>query len=250
MAGLIKFARYAFPPNVLQFCGPAETGFVFEGLKKNKNTDKEFRHLLLQFSGAVPYLQLIAKSNGIEDIFDERVTEAYWLGNNLLKNVKVKDIYSHVEDRFKKNIKKKDWRWLVSGSIPEAKPFHGFHVFDIYRRAGLLRSGIRENILETMDNCRISWGRVESVDFGTEIKKPMFYGGIAMINYSPLEFFEKKLRIGKETVKNFFVIDRSFQKGNEVSLHWDYVCDKISPRQKLNLVYWTNYHLNLANKTI
>ncbi len=250
MAGLIKFARYAFPPNVLQFCGPVETGSVFEGLKKNKNTDKEFRHLLLQFSGAVPYLQLIAKSNGIEDIFDERVTEAYWLGNNLLKNIKVKDIYSHVEDRFKKNIKKRDWYWLVGGSIPEAKPFHGFHVFDVYRRAGLLRSGIRENILETMDKCRISWGRVESVDFKIEIKKSAFCGSVAMVRCAPLEFFEKKLRIREETVKNFFVIDKSLKKGDDVSLHWDYVCDKITPRQKQNLIYWTNYHLNLANKTI
>ncbi len=246
--GLLMFAKYAFPPNVLQFCGPIETGSIFESFKEDKKAP-EIKNLLLQFSGAVPYLQLIAASNGIKDIFDERVVGAYWLGNNLLRNVEAKDIYSHIEGRFRKNIRKKDWHWLISGSIPEAKPFHGFHVFDIYRRAGLLRSGDKNNILETMDKCRIGWGKVESVDLSDRNKKNLSFG-IALVSYSPLEFFEKKIRLGGETVRKFFLVDKSIKKGDEVSFHWDYICDKITPIQKKNLIYWTNYHLKLANQTI
>ncbi|PIQ69408.1 MAG: hypothetical protein COY22_01525 [Candidatus Tagabacteria bacterium CG_4_10_14_0_2_um_filter_40_13] len=242
------FAKYAFPPNVLQFCGPVEIGSIFESFKGDKKA-REIKNLLLQFSGAVPYLQLIAGSNGIKDIFDERVVGAYWLGNNLLGNVEVKDVYRHIEGRFKKNINKKDWHWLISGSMPEAKPFHGFHVFDIYRRAGLLRSGDKNNILETMDKCRIGWGKVESVDLNNRSKKNLSFG-IALVSYSPLEFFEKKIRFGGETIRKFFLVDESIKKGDEVSFHWDYVCDRITPIQKKNLIYWTNYHLNLANQTI
>ncbi len=166
-----------------------------------------------------------------------------------MENIEAKDIYSHIEGRFRKNIKKKDWHWLVSGSMPKAKPFHGFHVFDIYRRAGLLRSGDKNNILETMDKCRIGWGKVESVDLSDRSKKNLFFG-IALVSYSPLEFFEKKIRFGGETVRKFFLVDKSIKKGDEVSFHWDYICDKITPSQKRNLIYWTNYHLRLANQTI
>ncbi len=242
------FAKYAFPPNVLQFCGPVETGSIFESFKGDEKVP-EIKNLLLQFSGAVPYLQLIAGSNGIKDIFDERVVEAYWLGNNLLKNVEVKDIYSHIENRFKKGMGKNDWHWLVAGSVPKARPFHGFHVFDIYRRAGLIRSGNKDNVLETMDKCRIGWGKVESVDLSDKNKKNLFFG-IALIIYNPLEFFEKKIRFGGDTAGKFFLTDKLIKKGDEVAFHWDYICGKITPIQKRNLEYWTNYHLKLANKTI
>lgn len=249
MAGLLKFARYAFPPNVLRFCGPAQTESIFEELKENKNGGSELRHLLSRFAGAVPYLQLIAGRNGIKDIFDERVVEAYWLGNNFLQNVEAKDIYSHTKDRFKKNMAKKDWNWLISGSVPKAKPFHAFHVFDIYRRTGLLHSGKKENILETMDKCRIAWGKVESINLTAGgWKQPSL--GWAMVSYNPLEFKDKKIILGKKTLRKSFVVDSSIAAGDEVSLHWDYVCDKISPSQKKNLLYWTNSHLELANKTV
>lgn len=238
--GLLMFAKYAFPPNFLQLCGPRENNVIFEIL-----TDGEFRRdvgelkeALLQFEGAVPYLRLIAETNGIKDIFDSNVVEAYWLGNNFLKKVEMKDVFSHLEKRFKRSIKKKDWFWLVSQSVPQAKPFHGFHVFDIYRRAGLLRSGETKNFLETMDKCRIGWGRVESV-----------YSGMALANYTPLEFKEGKLGFGEIKTKRFFVLDPLIKKDDEVSLHWDYICDKITPIQKKNLIYWTNYHLRLANQT-
>ncbi|MDD5032957.1 MAG: DUF6390 family protein [Candidatus Pacebacteria bacterium] len=232
MNGLQLFIKYALPPNVLGYCGP-------EGLSAQKNNAEELRNLLSRFEGAVPYLRLIALSNGIKDEFDERVVEAYWLGNDLLLNVLNKDLYDSIEERFEKKMKNKEWRWLVSQSIPQAKPHHVFHVFEIYRRAGLLRSGAKDKILETMDNCRIGWGTVKSIN-----------GGFALVAYSPLEFREKKLCFGKSTAKNFLLLDPSVKIGDEVSFHWNHVCDKITPDQKRNLAYWTDFHLKLVNKTI
>lgn len=245
--GLLMFAKYAFPPNSLQLCGPSENKELFE-LLAEKESGPDLRRLLSQFNGAFPYLSLIAKSNGIKDEFNERVVEAYWLGNNFLKKVEAKNIYSDIEKRFKKVMDRKDWFWLVSDSICEGKPFHGFHVFDIYRRAGLLRSAETKNILETMGKCRISWGKIESI--GLVDKKNKFCAGSALVKYSPLVFKGGKLAMGEEKNRHFFTLDSSIKKGDEVSLHWDYICDKITPLQKKNLVYWTDYHLQLANKTI
>ena len=166
MNGLEFFAKYALPPNILGYCGPANTCRIVK-----ENNPEELRRLLSQFEGAVPYLRLIASANSIKDIFDYRVIEAYWLGNDLLKNVPTGDLYGDMEKRFKKRMRKKDWHWLISGLIGEAKPHHVFHVFDVYRRIGFMRSGAAEKILETINNCRISWGKVVFVEKNQEIEK-------------------------------------------------------------------------------
>jgi len=246
--GLLTFARYAFPPNLLNLCGPNENRELFDTLAQG-DSGPELKNLLVRFEGAVPYLRLIAEKNGIKNIFDPRVVEAYWLGNALLNKVEVRDIYSNIEKRFKRAMKPKEWFWIVSESIQGAKPFHGFHVFDVYRRVGLLRSNETKNFLATMDMCRVAWGRVESVNPGRENKKnPSF--GLALVKYNPLKFGGGKMRLGEEKIRRSFLLDNSIKPGDAVSLHWDYVCDKITLRQKNNLIYWTNYHLELANKTI
>jgi len=242
------FAKYAFPPNLLQFCGPAESGSVFSVLTESKHSEK-IRDLFSKFYCAVPYLQLIAGCNGVKDAFDRRVVEAYWLGNGFLNKVAAGRIYSHAENRFKKEMSKKDWFWLVEGSIPGAKPFHGFHVFDIYRRDGVPEKSDWNGAVKNMDMCRVAWGRVESIGPGRENKKkPSF--GMALVKYNPLEFDGRKMRLGGEKTRESFLLDHTIKPGDEVSLHWDYICDRITARQKNNLVYWTNYHLALANKTI
>lgn len=248
MNGLVLFCKYAFPPNRLQYCGPKETKTLFE-LLTEKSHFKELKNLALHFEGAVPYLRLISQANKIKDIFDWKVVEAYWLGNELLKSVEISKLHSHIEKRFKKRIKIKEWRWLELQPVSGAKPFHGFHVFDIYRQIGLLKSGGREKIIETMDNCRIGWGKIKNINFKNEPREMAF--GNALVECRPLEFNGLgKLELGKRILKNFYLIDYSLKTGDDVSLHWDFICDKLSPRQKQNLVYWTNYHLNLANKII
>lgn len=238
MDGLLMCAKYAFPPNLLKLCGPNDNKALFESMGENENTD-ELKNLLLQFEGAVPYLRLIAQKNNIEDIFDKKVVEAYWLGNKLLAKVEMKDITPHTEERFKEKMKKKEWSWLIAGSLPKAKPFHAFHVFDIYRRTGFLKSGKVEKLIDTIDNCRIGWGKVLDTESGT-----------AIIEYRPVVFEKNKLKLGEKKTKRYFSLGSSVKKGDQVSLHWEYVCDKLEERQKKNLAFWTKFHLDLTNQTL
>ncbi len=247
MDGLLTCAKYAFPPNLLKYCGPEDNAALFGALSE-KEKSVELKNLLLQFEGAVPYLRLIAFSSGIKDIFDYRVVEAYWLGNELLEKVEMKDFYSHLENRFKDRMKKKDWSWLISGSVPKAKPFHAFHALDIYRRTGFLRSGAKDKLIETINNCSIKGGRVLTTDFISGQKNPG--SGIALVEYTPIEFKNKKLQFGKKETRGYFLLDPSIKMGDNVSLHWDYVCDKITERQKNNLAFWTKFHLDLTNVTL
>ncbi len=251
MNGLVLFCKYAFPPNRLQYCGSGEYKNLFEILveKKPEKDSEELKNLALHFEGAIPYLKLIAQANKIKDIFDWRVVEAYWLGNDLLKNIEISQFHNHLEERFRKKTKIKEWRWLERQPIKNAKPFHGFHVFDIYRQIGLLRSGNKDKIIETMDKCRIGWGKIKNINLKKNSGELNM--GNAIVEYSRLQFDQAgKLQLKNGVIKNFYLLDVLLTEGANVSLHWDFICDKLTPRQKQNLIYWTNYHLNLTNQII
>lgn len=253
MNGLSLFSKYAFPPNLLQYCGP-EGNMFFEIFKDNLESNsnpkeeltKEIRHLSLQFEGAVPYLKLIAGENNIKDVFDSRVIEAYWLGNNLLTKVRASSLYYHIEERFRKKATLKDWQDMKNPEgLTKAKPFHNYHVFSIFSKVGLMKSGERKAILSTMNNCRISWGKVKEIVLDKSLKNAI---GSASVEYSPLKFDEfGNLKLEEKITGNFHLLDDSIKRDDKVSLHWNYVCDKITPQQKNNLEYWTSYHIEVFN---
>ncbi len=159
-SGMLRFIRYAFMPNRLRYCGGDDNSTLFEyGIEQA--VDGGLPTLLRRFSGALPYLQLIARSNGIADPFDARVIEAYWIGNDLLLGVEVRQLYDHLLERFRTQMQGRT-RELILGKAPAgARPHHSFHVLDVHSRLGEL-----EHSLATLDNCRVSWGRVVSIELG------------------------------------------------------------------------------------
>ena len=85
-AGPLRFARFAYPPNVLGYCGPGESAALLEHADAGV-AGGDLSNLARQFAGAWPYLELIAASCGRADPLDADVVEAYWLGNELLDRV-------------------------------------------------------------------------------------------------------------------------------------------------------------------
>ena len=156
--GTLLFIRYAFMPNRLRYCGGDDNTTLFQHAIAGE-TDAGVPPLLRKFTGAYPYLALIARANGIADPFDRRVVEAYWVGNALLERVEVRQLYEGLAARYGKQLTGRV-RDLVLGKAPAgARPHHSFHVFDVHSRVGEI-----ENSLETMDNCRVSWGRVTAIE--------------------------------------------------------------------------------------
>jgi hypothetical protein len=239
LAGSSRFIRYAFMPNRLRFCGIDDNRTLFEyGLEQV--VDGGLTPLLKGFTGALPYLSLIARENGIADPFDDRVVEAYWLGNDLLARVEARQLHDALIERFGKQLQGR-MRELVLGKAPAgARPHHNFHVFDVHSRVGEL-----ENSLETMDQCRVSWGKVVEIA-GAEL----------IVERQPLTIANGKLALGaacREQVARQ-VDGRGFaddaQVGDWVSVHWSWVCEVITPRQQTALSHYTEYHLRFANETI
>jgi Family of unknown function (DUF6390) len=202
--------------------------------------DRGVPELLGRFTGAMPYLRLIARSTGIGDPFDPRVVEAYWIGNDLLLQVEARQLYDHLTERFAGQLQGRT-RELVLGKAPAgARPHHSFHVFDVYSR-----TGDAAHPLATMDNCRASWGRVVRIE-----------GPTILVERQPVELKAGKLALGVTRQERVVrqMDGRGFADaaaaGEWVSLHWGWVCERITDVKQYQLERFTRHHLQLASATL
>jgi hypothetical protein len=227
-------------PNRLQYCGPAADNVALFQYAVEGVTDGGLTPLLRKFSGALPYLRLIAHANAIADPFDPRVVEAYWIGNELLDRVEVRQLYDALLERFGKQLQGRT-RELVLGKAPAgAHPHHSFHVLDVHSRTGEL-----EHTLATLDNCRVSWGEVVTLD-----------GATMLVRRQPLVLCQGKLvldsarleRVTRQLEGAGFADDA--RVGDAVSMHWGWVCEVITAQERGNLERYTRYHVALANQTL
>ena len=238
-SGIELFIRYAFMPNHLGYCGGNENELLLERAATGK-ADPRLTPLLTQFTGATPYLRSIAAANGIRDPFDRRVVEAYWLGNELLARVEARDLYQTLEQRFGAHLPPKIRDQILRKPPEGAKPFHFFHVVDVYRHLE------RESVgMAAMESCRISWGQVRTVE-----------GASLTVDRQPLVLREGKFALGEAQAERVLrSLDglgfaEQVAVGDWVSVHWGWACEVLDARRLANLRRWTAHHLAIANRTI
>lgn len=231
--GPLLFVRYAYPPNALGYCGPPDSA-AFRAYGLAGAVDADLVRLARSFTGAWPYLELIAERAGIADPLDRRVVEAYWVGNRLLDSAALADLADPVGERFRDRL----------GLAPDAPcggvAHHSFHVLCVYPWAGMLTDSRRSGqALSVLDRCRIRWGRVTAVD-----------GARVAVRSRPLTWDGRRLGLGAPVAEPAVtsVVDTAGPAvGDWVSLHWDWVCDRLSERQVRALRLATSRHLDLVN---
>lgn len=242
--GPVLFGRYAFGPNRLGYCGPNESASLLAYAAAGTD-DGGLRSLARGFEGAYPYLELIAAASEIPDPLDRSVVEAYWLGNPLTAAVRPRELHRSVEERFRSRLDASAWRWLEAAVAVGARPVHAFHVLDVFPKVGLLRGEAVDDVLATIDSCRIRWGRVQAV-----------VGDQLIVSAVSLELVDGRLRLAAprmETISRWldgtgFVDD--IEPGEMIAIHWSWACDRLTPRQLHNLVAWTRLALMVANRAI
>jgi hypothetical protein len=232
------FARYAFMPNRLTYCGGDDNRALFDYCRASE-TDPGLLQLLRQFSGAMPYLRLIAHCNHLADPFDRRVVEAYWLGNELLQGVEARTLYDSLRERFAGQMTPKAMELVLNKAPAGARPHHSFHVLEVCPRNGWPQA------LEFMDNCRISWGRVTAVagTTVTAVVQPLTVVGNDLVLDQPTPQTITRQFDGQGFVDDVAV-------GDWISIHWGWACQVLAPVQVANLEKWSRYHLKLANETL
>ena len=240
IAGTTRFVRYAFMPNRLRYCGGDDNSTILEYATAGVR-EPPLVGMLRKFTGALPYLTLIARGNGIADPFDERVVEAYWLGNELLERVDARDLHDSLRDRYRGQLSPRVMDMVAAKAPAGARPHHSFHVFDVWRHADRAAA----DVLAMLDACRISWGVVRSVEPGELV-----------IDRPHVELQDGRLALGAPRSDRVtrVIQGRGFaseaRAGDLVSVHWDWVCETIDARQRAALERFTLHHLRLANATL
>lgn len=214
--GAVLFARYAYPPNELGYCGPDDAAAM---LRPGATADIERR--AREFEGAWCYLEFLAETAGLADPLDEAVVEAYWIGNDLLGRTSPVALLDRMRDRFRAQ-SGGTWREAGGGALAH----HSFQVFDVYPWAGLLRATGNPTALTVLDRCRIRTGVVRGVDGECAVVEsaPLRWDGAAVVTGPPCRERARWSTGGRS------LIGRPCP-GDLVALHWDWVCDVLTEDQ-------------------
>jgi hypothetical protein len=242
--GITRCSKYSFGPNRLHYCGPDQNREL-QALIEHKNIkDAELSVLLKQFKTLYPYLQYISRINAIAEPFDEKVVEAYWLGNKLLENIKKDKLHRFLVDDLsvKKKLSGKDFEWLEQKIAEGAVPHHSFHVLNVWQMSGF---GDKLDEVERMDQCLVNSGKVIKVS-GPEITVMAESLTYANGKLFLTEQAEKKITRRLETEYEI----EQIKPGQIVSFHWSVPCEIITETQAKNLKKYILQSINFANQTI
>ncbi len=237
-AGQRLFAQYAHAPNALGYCGPQGAAELL-AVACGESGHVDIRPLATQFSGAWPYQQVLASLADVEDPLDERVVRGYWTGNELTDRVDRHAFGTALLERIRGGAGHY-WSHLDEHLLVEAAPTHAFHVFSIYPWTRLLGTG-RPEPLQVLDSCRIGWATVVAVEDDELV-----------VRSRHLEYAERRLSLGTEDeervpyrTEGAGFID-AVQEGEQVAVHWGFVCDRLTGPQAASLERWTRWQLDVV----
>lgn len=241
--GALRFARFAVPPNERGYCGPAREDELAAYRAEELAVDAGLRELASGFEGAWPYLELLAGAAGTDDPLDDRVVEAYWVGNELGQQVARADWGNHLTDRFGPRAGRDIGR--VTATVGTgAVPHHAFHVFCVYPWVGLLREGRGgAEPLRVLDQCHVSWGTV--VD---RVGDELLVDGPCLTWARNTLALEGRVRRSVWLDPRLTRLGAAVVPGSIVAVHWGEVVDVLTTSQHAWLDHITRSQLELANR--
>jgi len=215
-AGALQFARYAYPPNALGYRGPAGADAMLAG------AGAEIERRARLFEGAWVYLEFLADALGVTDPLAAEVVEAYWVGSDMLDTLDPVALVARLEAAF---VTQLGGTWQEAAD--RARAHHSFQVFEVYPWAGILRAGRPAGpAVQVLDRCRIRVGTVTGVD-----------GEHVDVTSSVLEWHDDRLTPAAPAPERArWSVDGASliaapHVGDLVALHWDWVCEAITPKQ-------------------
>ncbi|KZS66336.1 hypothetical protein A4G27_23295 [Mycobacterium kansasii] len=236
--GAELFARYAYAPNALGYCGPPLGATLRDG------SVEDVRTAATKFSGAWPYLQVLSRMTGIADPLDYRLVESYWLGGGIGAGLDparfIDELLAIIGPQAGRY-----WSHLDSALVCEAAANHCFHVFGVYpwsRLLGLNGGCLDEHPLGVLDNCRITWGTVGSRD-GDDIE--LLCRGLVWDGHA-LALSEPSTRTLDVWVDGYSAVP-DVAVGDQVAVHWGRLCGRLQPEQIQALADATARQLKVTN---
>jgi hypothetical protein len=228
------FARYAYAPNQLGYCGPPNSSRLLNGARD------EIEVAARQFTGAWPYLQVLSRMTGIADPLDYRLVESYWLGGGVGARLDSRAFTAELLAVIGPQAGHY-WTHLTADLADEAAPNHCFHVFGVYPWSQLLGKGMDEHPLAVLDSCRITWGTVVSTDDASVVVscQRLTWDGAAL-----------SLSAALTRTVDLDDISPAVAPGELVAVHWDRVCGRLNTEQVQALADSTHHQLHTTNRRL
>ena len=236
--GAEMFARYAHAPNALGYCGPPLGATLRDG------SVADVRLAATKFSGAWPYLRVLARMTGISDPLDYRLVESYWLGGGVGANLDAGEFFDALLAIIGPQAGQY-WSHLTPDLAREAAGNHCFHVFGVYPWTRFLGRGIDEHPLGVLDNCRITWGTVLSRDSDN-----------IEVSCCRLAWDGQALTLSEPSARRLDVWVDGYSAmpdvtaGDEVAIHWGRLCGRLQPEQIQALADSTTRQLHATNQRL
>jgi hypothetical protein len=232
------FARYAYAPNALGYCGPALGATLRDG------SVDDVRLAATKFSGAWPYLRVLATMTGIADPLDYRLVESYWLGGGVGADLGGSEFFDALLAIIGPQAGRY-WSHLTPELAHEAAGNHSFHVFGVYPWTRFLSRGMHEQPLHVLDSCRITWGTVLSraKDRVEVMRQRLGWDGHALTLSEPSAAVLDIWADGYSAVPDVAV-------GDDVAIHWGRLCGRLQPDQINALADSTRRQLHLTNQRL
>lgn len=222
--GAAAFARFAYPPNALGYCGPADAeGTLRVGADQGPVDEAAVLALARRFEGAWPYLELLAGDGG--DPLAVDVVDGYWLGNERSARIDPEAFSRHLHDRVGDRLGV-PWESVAEAISAGGRPTHAFHVLSASPFVALARRGAVDQALRVIDGCRIAPGEVLAVEGGeaTVRLEPLVWRA-GTVRPGPAE--ERRVRVPAGGV----IAGEPLSAGDRVAVHWDWVCDRLDGRR-------------------
>ena len=239
--GAEMFARYAYAPNALGYCGPPLGATLRDGSVDG------VRRAATKFSGAWPYLRVLSRLTGIADPLDYRLVESYWLGGGVGAAIDGGEFFDALLDIIGPQAGRY-WSHLTSDLAREAAGNHCFHVFGVYpwtRFLGPGNASRNDQAVSVLDNCRITWGTVVSRD-GDDVE----------VSCQKLVWDGQALALSEASTRTLEVWADGYSAvpdvavGDEVAVHWGRLCGRLSLEQVRALADSTDRQLRVTSQRL
>ncbi len=197
---------------------------------------REIRQELEKFIVLNPYLETLSVVSG-KSKFSRQVIEAYWLGNDELKKAKPTHYLVLLENFASQGVPP----WFIDElKAKPPKKFIPHHLFQVlYVGVGRASGAVPFN-LSSINNCMIRWGKVTHI-MGDKLEADLatLEGKISYGNRGDHLFSDLKLvqRVDRAIFLPDFL--PNLKPGDVVGVHWGQAVKILSPKEVVQLDFWT-----------
>ena len=238
MEGVQLGARFSLATNRLSYCGPENAeALLYRAITQNIGLEAA-GDALLKFEALAPYLHAIAQKHGLKPL-DDRVVEAYWIGNPLLDAFDREDFKEILRALARRGLPRRLAEDMIHRLPSHPLPHHTFHV--CFVGVGNV-TGHVETTVQNMESCRPAGATVEAIE-----------GEHLWVSKPSLRADRGRIVLGgPERVRVRFdpLVLPNLRQGARVALHWGWPAVVMDEGQARALEHYSRVSLEMANEAL